>query len=158
MKNKWLKRTVTAFLVLAIAVVGAVKFPLIWREVTFHWTEHTDAELQVKAYADEMGVSYWKYPESLIDLLERNPETEEFVLEYPFREEQAHEPFAYNLSEGVPLMMQWDKRWGYEKYGSDMAAITGCGPMCLAMAGYYVTDGDEKFHPENMMAFAEENG
>ena len=57
MKNKWLKRTVTAFLVLAIAVVGAVKFPLIWREVTFHWTEHTDAELQVKAYADEMGVS-----------------------------------------------------------------------------------------------------
>ena len=158
MKNKWLKRTVTAFLVLAIAVVGAVKFPLIWREVTFHWTEHTDAELQVKAYADEMGVSYWKYPESLIDLLERNPETEEFVLEYPFRNEQPLEIFEYDLSEGVPLMMQWDQRWGYIQYGSDVVGITGCGPVCLAMAGYYVTGGDDAFHPAKMVEFAEKNG
>ena len=71
MGKKWLKRMLTAVLVLAIALIGAVKLPHLWRELTFHWTEHTEAELRVKAYADEMGVSYWKYPESLIDLLER---------------------------------------------------------------------------------------
>ena len=158
MGKKWLKRMLTAVLVLAIALIGAVKLPHLWRELTFHWTEHTEAELRVKAYADEMGVSYWKYPESLIDLLERNPETEEFVLEYPFRDEQELEIFEYDLSEGVPLMMQWDKRWGYLHYGSDMVGITGCGPVCLAMAGYYVTDGDDDFHPEKIVEFAEKNG
>jgi hypothetical protein len=58
---------------------------------------------------------------------------------------------AYDLSEGVggegvPLFLQWDKRWGYERYGSDYLAITGCGPTCLAMAGYYLT-GDASFDP-----------
>ena len=79
------------------------------------------------------------------------------MLEYPFREEQEDAPFAYDLSQGVPLLMQWDQRWGYIKYGSDMAALTGCGPVCLAMAGYYVT-GDETFSPDNMVRFAWENG
>ena len=40
----------------------------------------------------------------------------------------------------------------------DMIAITGCGPMCLSMAGYYVTGGDERFHPEKIAAFAEDGG
>ena len=158
MKHKWFKRMITVLLVLAIAAVGVVTFPLIWREVTFYFTEHTETELRVKAYADEMGVSYWKYPESLIDLLERNPETEAFVLEYPFRNELELDAFEYDLSEGVPLMMQWDQRWGYNRYGSDVVGITGCGPVCLAMAGYYVTGGDDAFHPAKIAEFAEKNG
>lgn len=158
MVKKFFRRLIFWLMVLTVLYYHMDTVKMLWQEATFYMHEHTETELKVKKYAEENGTFYGKYPRNLIDLLERNPETEEFVLEYPFREEQAHEPFAYNLSEGVPLMMQWDKRWGYEKYGSDMAAITGCGPMCLAMAGYYVTDGDEKFHPENMMTFAEENG
>ena len=158
MRNKWLKRILTVMIVLAIALVGAVKLPLLWREISFYWTDRTETELKVKKYAEEMGVSYWEYPETLIELLERNPETEDFVLQYPFREEQELEIFEYDLSEGVPLMMQWDKRWGYIKYGSDVVGITGCGPVCLAMAGYYVTNGDEAFHPAKMVKFAEDNG
>ena len=129
----------------------------VYRSVSFEWEERTDAEWKVRNYAKEKGISYGEYPESLIDLLERNPETEEFVLNYPFRDEAAVEVFSYNLDEGVPLMMQWDMRWGYIEYGSDVAGITGCGPTCLAMAGYYVT-GDEKFHPANMLEFASKNG
>ena len=158
MGKKLLRRVIMLLLLAALVLVGAQKLPDLWRELTFNWTEHTETELRVNAYADEMGVSYWDYPESLIDLLERNPETETFVLEYPFRNEQELEPFRYDLSEGVPLMMQWDKRWGYMRYGSDMVGITGCGPVCLAMAGYYVTDGDENFHPEKIAEFAEKNG
>ena len=156
--RKWIKRTITLLVVLTIAIVSAQKLPLLWREVTFYWTDHTETELKVKQYAEENDIFYWDYPQSLIELLERNPETEEFVLEYPFREEQQLDVFAYDLSEGVPLMMQWDQRWGYLEYGSDMVAITGCGPVCLAMAGYYVTGGDEDFHPAEMIEFAEENG
>ena len=149
---------ITVLIVLLITAVGIAKLPGIWREISFYWTERTDTELKVKKYAEDMGISYWEYPESLIELLERNPETEDFVLNYPFRDEAELEAFAYDLSEGVPLMMQWDKRWGYTKYGSDVVGLTGCGPVCLAMAGYYVTDGDEAFHPAEVIEFAKEKG
>ena len=148
---------VTVALILIIALIGIRKLPGLWTELTFYRYDHTETELKVKAYAEEMGIFYCEYPESLIELLERNPETEEFVLNYPFRKEAATEAFAYDRTQGVPLMMQWDSRWGYLKYGSDVVGITGCGPVCLAMAGYYVT-GDESFSPERMVEFARKNG
>ena len=58
---------------------------------------------------------------------------------------------------GVPLFLQWDPRWGYEKYGRDFLAVTGCGPTCLAMAGYYLT-GSPNMNPGEIAAFAERNG
>jgi ABC-type bacteriocin/lantibiotic exporter with double-glycine peptidase domain len=47
--------------------------------------------------------------------------------------------------------------WGYEDYGSSYLAVTGCGPTCLAMAGYYLT-GEESMNPLSVAQFAEENG
>ena len=38
-----------------------------------------------------------------------------------------------------------------------MIGITGCGPTCLAMAGFYLT-GDEKFTPAQVAAFSWKNG
>ncbi|MBR4289588.1 MAG: C39 family peptidase [Oscillospiraceae bacterium] len=156
--KKLFRRLILLLIVLAVAYFNADTVKLLWREATFYLSEHTETELKVKRYAEENGVFYGQYPKNLIDLLERNPETEEFVLEYPFREEAELEAFEYDLSAGVPLMMQWDRRWGYSRYGSDMIAITGCGPVCLAMAGYYVTDGDDAFRPEKIAEFSEENG
>ena len=156
--KKLFRRLLILLIILAIACTGADKLQLLWQEVTFYWTEHTETELKVKKFAEEMGVFYGQYPKSLIELLERNPETEEFVLQFPFRDEQELEIFEYDLSEGVPLMMQWDRRWGYLQYGSDVVGITGCGPVCLSMAGYYVTGGDDAFHPAKMVEFAEKNG
>ena len=53
--------------------------------------------------------------------------------------------------------MQWDQRWGYEIYGSDVIGITGCGPTCLAMVGYHLT-GERIFDPRIVAEFAQENG
>lgn len=33
----------------------------------------------------------------------------------------------------VPLFLQWDRRWGYEKYGYGIIGYTGCGPTSCAM-------------------------
>jgi len=156
--KKLVRRLIFLLIVAALLYYKADTVKFLWKEATFYLHEHTETELRVKKYAEENGTYYGLYPGSLIELLERNPETEEFVLEYPFREELEQAPFTYDLSEGVPLMMQWDQRWGYEHYGSDVVGITGCGPVCLAMAGYYVTGGDERFHPAKMADFAEENG
>lgn len=143
----------------ALAVTAALLYrPVkrIWRDVSYPFIEHTAAEEQVKAYADSMGLRYSDYPESLIDLLARNSEAEDFVLHYPLRDTLSTEPLSFSRNY-VPLMLQFDERWGYTKYGSDFLAITGCGPTCLAMVGYYLT-GSEDFLPDKVAAFAEKNG
>lgn len=155
--KKKLSGYLSVVLILMIAVAGILTVPALWTELTFYWHDHTETELKVKAYAEEMGIFYREYPESLIELLERNPETEDFVLSYPFRKNVAVEAFNPDRTEGVPLLMQWDKQWGYLKYGSDVVGITGCGPLCLSMAGYYVT-GSEDFSPGKMVEFARKNG
>lgn len=96
----------------------------------------------------------------LIQLLEKNEETEDFVLNYSNREEYKNAPI--DLSEDcqsgmVPLLMQWDKRWGYNDYGDGMIAENGCGPLVLTMAYIYLTD-DIQMNPRKMAEFCDQNG
>ena len=150
----WLGMTLV--LVLLIAALGAKPAWYAVTDLTFYWTERTETELKVKAFAEDHDLYFAQYPQSLIELLERNPETEDFVLNYPLRQEQQVDLSGYDRQE-VPLFLQWDPMWGYEKYGSDFLAVTGCGPACLAMAGYYLT-GSKNMNPMDLAAFAEENG
>ena len=83
-----MKRTfLIILLLLLILALGVLLFGQqildLYRDLTFNWETATEAEKIVKTYADEHGIPYRSYPKSLIDLLERNPETEEFVLNYP---------------------------------------------------------------------------
>lgn len=109
-------------------------------------------------YAKENGLRLSDYPQSLIELLRKNPETEKFVLEYPIAKDVVPviDMSPYLNAETVPLFMQWDQRWGYIPYGSDVAGLTGCGPTCLSMAAIFVT-GDPTFSPDYMLNFALEN-
>lgn len=119
----------------------------------------SETAMRVMVYANEKGIPFSAYPDSLIDLLERNPETEEFVLNYPFRpEEETVDLRGYDLERSMPLFLQWDPQWGYLSYSGDFVAVTGSGPMCLAMAGCFVTGGDERFHPDRVVDFAQQNG
>ena len=155
-QRKLLTAAFTVLVVLLIALLGAKPMYNLYRDISFDWEERSEQEHIVKAYAETMGVSYGEYPVSLIELFERNPETEGFVLNYPFRKEMDPDFRNYDR-ETVPLFLQWDPVWGYEKYGSDILAITGCGPTCLAMAGYYLT-GDENMTPDKIAKFAQRSG
>lgn len=159
--TKWKRRGLTALLVLVAVVLlgllGAKPLYNIYRDVSFYWQERTETEWAVKTFAEEHHISYGEYPQSLIDLYERNPETESFVLNYPFRQDTPVDLSAWKDADTVPLFLQWDPMWGYEKYGSSFLAITGCGPTCLAMAGYYLT-GDENFTPAQIAQYAEKRG
>lgn len=152
------KRILKNLFLLLLAVAG------VWAVITFlqapsNYNPSPDTKAKILRYAEANGLSYADYPESLIALLERNPETEKFVLEYPTA---SKETFSIDLTEyenceTVPLFLQWDQRWGYIKYGSDVAGLTGCGPVCLSMAAYYLTK-DPAYSPDNMIRFASENG
>ncbi|MBO5999997.1 MAG: C39 family peptidase [Lachnospiraceae bacterium] len=57
----------------------------------------------------------------------------------------------------IPLLMQWDERWGYYPYGSSVIGLTGCGPTCLSMAVAGLT-GNVKAAPDRIARFAEDEG
>ena len=57
----------------------------------------------------------------------------------------------------IPLLLQWDERWGYSVYGDNMIAVNGCGPTAVAM----VVSGllcDPSVTPYKVAKFAEEQG
>lgn len=117
------------------------------------------AEEIINEYAAKNGLSLSDYPQSMIDLLDRNKETKDFVLSYPNEKDKKH---RVNISEyrhcsEVPLFMQWDKRWGYIMYGDDVAGLTGCGPVCLSMVAVYLLQ-DTKYSPDYMLEWSKENG
>ena len=60
-------------------------------------------------------------------------------------------------SETVPLFMQWDERWGYTMYGSNIMKVTGCGPTCLSMVLIHLLQ-DATYTPRYVADFAEEKG
>ena len=100
-----------------------------------------------------------EYPPELLELMEKNPETEDFVLNYPLKkdDEPKIDLSEYENSSKVPLLMQWDERWGYYKYGNKVMGLSGCGPTCLSMVAIYLLN-DEKYDPKYMAEFAENNG
>lgn len=114
---------------------------------------------KIVAFAAQHGLSMEDYPEKLIELLERNPETEEFVLNFPleYGKEHAIDISGYEDYEGVPLFIQWDKQWGYRDYFGNVAGINACGPTTLSMVAYYFTR-NSAYTPAYMMEFAEANG
>lgn len=118
-----------------------------------------DARQQLERFAREHSIPLAAYPASVLELYEKNPETKDFVLNYPilYGKEAAVDMSEYEDCPQVPLFMQWDKRWGYMDYGSDVAGITGCGPVCLSMAAWYVT-GDSAMSPDRIITFALDGG
>lgn len=155
-KSKTRKRFPWLLSLLAVAIcICAVAVVL---EATTPTLPDSEAGRKILNYAKSQGLSLRDYPQSLVDLLERNPETEQFVLEYPTASKKTYsiDLSEYTESETVPLLMQWDQRWGYLQYGSDVAGLTACGPVCLSMAAIYLT-GDTSFSPDAMIRFAAEN-
>lgn len=93
-------------------------------------------------------------------LLEKNEETLDYVAGYPEREKYKNQVIDLTqdfISGEVPLLMQWDLRWGYDSYGDSMIGLAGCGPVCLTMAYLYFTE-DTDMTPREMAAFAYDNG
>lgn len=98
------------------------------------------------------------YPDSLIELAKNNPETIDFVKHYSERTNIKKKiDISGDLTDGIPLFIQWDERWGYLEYGNDFMAVTGCGPTCLSMVCCGLT-GNAKWNPYKVAKMAEEAG
>ena len=119
-----------------------------------------DARAAISVFADENGLSLSDYPQEMIDLLARNPEAIDFVLNYPLHEAEADPDIDLSGEVSrvqVPRRYQWDMRWGYKIYGSGPMGLTGCGPTCLSMVAIYLT-GNTDLTPAWMADYAMNNG
>ena len=121
-------------------------------------TTEKSAVETVVSFAADNGLALEDWPTEIIELLKKNPETEDFVLNYPLLKDtyQDIDLSEYADTDEVPLFMQWDKRWGYTPYGEDMLAISGCGPTCLSMVCVHLLN-DTSLNPRVIAQFSEEN-
>ncbi len=143
----------TVLLALAVLVMGFVKGLSVGGNIIGPASRAKVSQKQMETM--ENG----EYPDSLADLYERNEEARDFVLGYL---DYKGNPDEIDISEEVeqgtiPHFLQWDKRWGYEQYGNNFLAVTGCGPTCLSMV-YCGLTGDDSMNPYEVAKLAEQKG
>ena len=110
------------------------------------------------ARAAEIAENPSLYPEELLELAVKNSEALDFVLDYPEKKNRPADRTIGELRAGeIPLLIQWDERWGYTEYGSGLLGYTGCGPTALAMVAAGLT-GNTAVTPACVAEYAEENG
>ena len=108
---------------------------------------------RVKEEAGKKG-----YPKGVIELLDKNTETIDFVEDYEVKKDLPAAETLDAVPKGeIPLLLQWDERWGYAPYGESIVAVSGCGPTCMAMVAAGLT-GDMTATPAKLAAYGTENG
>lgn len=112
--------------------------------------------LTVFAKMHNLPLSAW--PSALIEFMEKYPETESYVMNYPFYKNTA-QPVDLTSCLGadeMPLFLQWDARWGYTEYSGELFGTSGCGPTALSMVCLHLLQ-DAKFTPRYIADFSQEN-
>lgn len=101
------------------------------------------------------------YPEDLLAFVARFPEAMSYAasyLDFDRMNIQQEIDLSNEVTLGeIPLLIQWDTRWGYVTYGDGMIGYTGCGPTCLSMVSIYY-NGWNNNDPAAIAKFAEANG
>ena len=102
-----------------------------------------------------------RYPETLLSAYLNNPEMEDFLAGYldaGIPQSTATEGLtAQEQQQEFPLLLQWDKRWGYVSYGGSIIGLSGCGPPCLSMVLISLT-GQTDQTPAQVASFSEASG
>ncbi len=99
-----------------------------------------------------------EYPnEDLPRLALREPAAIAFVRAYP-EASKVGSAYGETMSRGeVPLLYNWDERWGAVDYDGSALAVTGSGPTVLSMAYIGLTGKTDKT-PADLAALASDKG
>lgn len=100
------------------------------------------------------------FPENEVTYAEGNKELIHFMYQYGMDAYVTGQPIAYTdqeKNETIPTLYQWDKRWGFETYGSSVIGFTGCAPTSLAMVLTGLT-GNYDINPYDIASYAQKNG
>lgn len=146
-----MKQKIAIFLIIAAIIAAIILVPKKQNSAAF-------ANSEICSFAAENGINPSDYPNELVAMLERNPETRDFVLNYPLKKDAKFDCTVTLPEDGsVPLFLQWDERWGYLEYSGELLGLSGCGPTTLSMAAAYLLK-NETLSPAYIAKFSDENG
>jgi len=101
----------------------------------------------------------WQFMDYVIPHAEGNPNVIHYLYEWG-HDVTSPETFSYTDEEreaDIPLLMQWDWRWGFNYYGGGPTGLTACAPTCMAMIGFGLTK-DESITPQSMCEYSADSG
>lgn len=150
---------IAAAFFIALRVTTVSEYDIVPNCIPTTSSSTLSATQKIEEYAVKNGYTLSDYPEKVIHLLAKQPESEEFVLAYPEKKgtRQNIKLREYKNCTQVPLLIQWDTRWGYAPYGDGIVGLDGCGPTCLSMVSIYLTH-NTKLTPDYIAEYAYENG
>lgn len=90
-------------------------------------------------------------PQYIDAFIDKNPQAIE--LKQNYRADENTEPLELGKPNGIPLYIQWDKRWAYTKYGDEIVGTAGCGPTCLSMVVIGLTQ-NTTYNPRYIAKYA----
>lgn len=158
MKNKNKKLLIAAGMIITVLILMIIDGIMTYRE-KHPPVSYPQADAIISEFSSSNGLRLKDYPEELRALLEKNPETKDFVLNYPLKKDFRQSLTEEELGEitEIPYFLQWDGRWGYCDYAGSIMGIAGCGPVCLSMVSIYLTK-DITFDPLYIAEFAAREG
>lgn len=158
------RRTAVLLTVLGVILAAAAAFWLLRGRVSANEPPSPELLESLEAMASqdmrvrEVIDNCESYPTDLLKMLSRNEDMLDFVLGYPENRGRVLAEDIGEVEKGtVPLLLQYDPRWGYGAYGSSTVAVSGCGPACLAMVIAGLT-GDNSVTPYDVARYANAHG
>lgn len=116
--------------------------------------ELSQKDKRIKTIIENKG----SYPEILLMMLSKNTDMTDYVYHYNKYKGKVFSDSLGKVKKGqYPLLLQYDKRWGYGNYGDSVIAISGCGPTSVAMVIAGLT-GRNDITPYDIAKYAYENG
>lgn len=129
--------------------------------------EELRALYEIYPQMKKMLLNLEDYPENIVEFFITHTEAVDWVVNYPEYMAKSEEELEAAAEEairedepsqnGIPLLYQWDERWGYVKYNVGLIATEGCGPTCLSMIAIGLT-GDRTITPKVIADISLENG
>ncbi len=113
--------------------------------------------------ADMILENWQSFPDKMLEAAVAYPETLDYVVGY-LTWDGYQQPVidlsdeVKNAEDGVPLLLQWDSRWGYAEYGDGLIGYTGCGPTCLAIVALALVPGNHTITPAVAAQYAMDAG
>lgn len=131
----------TGIIVIALATgTTAIKFLAAQFDDSFETDQMSAEDMEKTDTYKEIFENRALYPKTMLEALEKNPEIQDFVKDYPDSEPVVQGGISDEEKAAEhPLFLQWDARWGYVPYGDDNIGLSGCGPACLSMVIFSLT-------------------
>lgn len=131
----------TGIIVIALATgTTAIKFLAAQFDDSFETDQMSAEDMEKTDTYKEIFENGALYPKTMLEALEKNPEIQDFVKNYPDSEPVVQGGISDEEKAAEhPLFLQWDARWGYVSYGDDNIGLSGCGPACLSMVIFSLT-------------------